>query len=169
MLIGITDEAVLMTGMIQTDGLKFVVSHVVYGSGGFNPLSPTEILPLDPAATSLSSELFRKPVPQENTVINEIYNPRGKETTYTTVSGLEFTGYVGEAGLIATITDPGSSGTAVGDQFLLAQAHFGRIVFGSRDRLAIAFPIAYFAGAVTSTTYDEESITYSDEETTYSG
>jgi hypothetical protein len=169
MLIGITDEAALMTSLIQTDGLKFVVSHVVYGSGGFNPSAPAEILPLDPTATALSSEIFRKPVPQENTVINEIYSPRGKETTYTTVSGVEFTGYVGEAGLIATVTDPGSSGAAVGDQFLLAQAHFGRIVFGVGDRLSIAFPIAYFAGAVTSITYEEESITYSDEETTYSG
>lgn len=169
MLMELTEEATLLIAMIQTDGLKFLVSHVAYGSGGFSPSSPTTILPLDPAATTLSNEIFRKPVPPENTVINEIYNPRGKETTYTTVGGMEFTGIVGEAGLIATVTDPGTSGMTIGDQFLLAQAHFGRIVFGMTDRLSIVFPIAYFAGAIDVVTYEEDGVSYDDGDISYSG
>lgn len=166
---GITTEGAARIAEIQTDALQFVVSHVVYGSGGYDLDAPATPLPLNPAATALTTELYRKPVPPQNTVKNQIYFPRGKETTYTSVGGVEFTGIVGEAGLIATVTDPGTTGLSTGYQFLLAQAHFGRVVFSTFDRLALVFPIAYFANPVESVSYDESGMTYDETGIDYSG
>lgn len=163
MLMGLTAEAAVRIGQIQTDGLQFSVTHVAYGSSGFIPTSPATPFALDPNNTSLIAEIFRKPVPPGNTVINEIFFPRGKETTYTTVGGTEFTGVVGEAGLIATVTAPGSSGLTVGYQFLLAQCHFGRVVFCATDRLSITFRIAYYTSPIDLITYDEDGFSYEDD------
>jgi hypothetical protein len=104
---------------------------------------PENPLPLDPLATGLVAEVFRKEVAVANTVLETIEVNRGLETTYTTVGGLEFRGVVGEIGLFATITDAGTSGLTVGDVFLLAHAHIGRINLTVYDRLAIKFPIDY--------------------------
>jgi hypothetical protein len=168
MLMGITAEAVVRTGQILSDGLQFSVTHVAYGTGGFDPLDPGTPSPLDPDATALVSELFRKEVPPGNTINNELYFPRGKETTYVTVGGIEFTGIIGEAGLFATVTAPGISGLSVGYRFLLAQAHFGRIVFTFTDRLSLSFPISYYSTPVAVASYDESTLTY-DGPVSYSG
>lgn len=166
---GLTTEGITRVDEIRTQALKFVVTHVVYGSDGFEPLAPATPIPLDPAATSLGAEVFRKLVPPGNTVLNELYFPRGKETTYTTMGGVEATGILGEAGLIATVTDPGTTGLALGYQFLLAQAHFGRIVLGLFDRLAIVFPIAYFENPVDIAAYEAAGILYDEIDLSYSG
>lgn len=168
MLIGITTEAVVRTGQILSDGLQFSVTHVAYGTGGFDPLAPGTPSPLDPDDVALVGEIFRKEVPPGNTVKNELYFPRGKETTYTTVGGIEFTGIIGEAGLFATVTAPGTSGLSIGYQFLLAQAHFGRIVFTATDRLSLSFPIAYYSTPVSVSSYDESTLIY-DGPVSYSG
>jgi len=165
---GITAEAVVRTGQILSDGLQFSVTHVAYGAGGFSPSAPGTPSPLDPDATALVSELFRKEVPPGNTIKNELYFPRGKETTYVTVGGIEFTGIIGEAGLFATVTSPGTSGLSVGYRFLLAQAHFGRIVFTVADRLSLSFPISYYSTPVAVASYDESTLTY-DGPVSYSG
>jgi hypothetical protein len=124
-------------------GVKFVVTHIAYGSSGFNLGTPALPLALVPSASALTAEVFRKEVPAVNNVVETIETPRGKETTYTTVGGDEFTSILGEAALIATVTDPGGSGYIIGDEVFLAQAHFGRIVFSVFDRLAIKWPIQY--------------------------
>lgn len=166
---GITTEGAAVTAELLDSGFQFVVSHVVYGTGGYDPASPANPLPLDPAATSLTNEIYRKPIPPQNTVKNQIYFPKGKETTYTSVSGLEFSGVIGEAGLIATVTSQGATDYPVGYQFLLAQAHFSRVAFSMFDRLAIVFPIAYFANPVESITYDEDGMVYDETGIDYSG
>lgn len=162
MLMAVTTEGTLRIGQIQSAGLRFVVSHVAYGSHGFDPLNPATPLALNPAATALVSEVFRKPVPPGNTVVNMMYTPRGRETTYTTVSGLEFSNVVGEAGLIATVTDAGSTGLAAGYEFLIVQAHLGRIVFSTYDRLSLVFPIEYFPAPIppVACVYEEPGVTY---------
>ena len=146
LLMDFTNEGVTRTGQIGTfpgSGLKFVVTHVAYGASGYNAGTPTVALPLVPAATSLVAEVYRKVVPLDNTVIDVIALPRGQETTYTSVGGEEFNSILGEAGLFATVTDPGSTGLPLGYVFLLAQAHFPRVVFSLYCRLAIVWPISY--------------------------
>ncbi len=144
LLMGITSEGSTRVGEIQTDALKFVVSHVAYGTGGYDTGTPANALPLVPSATALSAEGFRKPVPLRQTTLDIIKAPRGTETTYTTVGGLEFSDVIGEAGLFATVTDPGTSGLATGYQFLLPQAHFPRVVLPIYMRFALKWPIQYF-------------------------
>lgn len=145
LLMDFTNEGVLRAGQIGPAGLKFVVSHIAYGTSGYNPGTPTVALPLVPAATSLVAEVYRKFVPLQNTTIDTISaTPRGQETTYTTVGGEEFNGILGEAGLLATVIDPGTTGLPIGYLFLLAQAHFPRIVFSLYERLAIQWPIQYY-------------------------
>jgi hypothetical protein len=144
MLMGFTTEGALRTSQSSSAGLRFVVSHVAYGSDGFDPSDPVTALALDPADTALTAEVFRKSVPLANTTIDTIEVVRGKETTYTTVGGYEFTSVLGEAGLIATVTEPGTSGLALGYTFLLVHAHFPRIHFSLYTRLAIKWPLQYF-------------------------
>jgi len=144
LLMDFTTEGATRAGQIGTNGLKFVVTHVAYGASGYNPGTPTLPLPLVPAATSLVAEVYRKFVPPGNTTLDTIQVPRGRETTYTTVGGNEFTSILGEAGIFATVTDPGTTGLPLGYQFLLAQAHFPRIVFSIYERLAIQWPLDYF-------------------------
>lgn len=139
-----TNEGVTRTAQIGTHGLKFIVSHVAYGASGYNFGTPTLPLPLVPAATSLVAEVYRKFVPPGNTTIDTVESPRGRETTYTTVGGEEFNSTLGEAGIFATVTAPGTTGLPLGYQFLLAQAHFPRIVFSLYGRLAIQWPLDYF-------------------------
>jgi hypothetical protein len=128
---------------ISTNDLVFHVSHVAYGTGGYQTSMPTNALTLIPGATSLFNEIFRKPVQPQWTTIDTIESPRGKETTYTTVGGTEFTGVLGEAGLYATVSDPGTSGLTPGSMFLLMHAHFPRVVLTLFDRLAIRWPLHY--------------------------
>jgi hypothetical protein len=139
----LTTEGATRISEISSGGLKFFVSHVAYGAYGYIPSMPTVAYPLVPSATSLVAEVYRKVVPRANTVIDVIASPRGRETTYTTVGGDEFTDILGEAGLFATVTDPGTTGLPLGYVFLLAQAHFPRIVFSLYCRLAIVWPINY--------------------------
>lgn len=143
MLMALTTEGLTRIGEIGTDGLKFVVTHVAYGSSGFNLGTPAVPLALNPADTALTAEVFRKAVPLGNTVIETMELPRGRETTYTTVGGDEFTSILGESGIFATVTDPGTTALPMGYQFLLAHAHFGRVCFSLYDRLAIKWPVDY--------------------------
>lgn len=144
LLMGITTEGSTRIGQKLANGLVFSITDVAYGTSGYDPLLPTSSLALNPAATALTAEVFRKTVPAKNTLKDTIEAPPGgKETTYTTVSGLEFTGILGEAGIFATVSDPGTTGLAVGYKFLLAQAHFPRVTFSVYSRLAIDWPIDY--------------------------
>ena len=143
LLMDFTNEGVLRAGQIGPAGLKFVVSHIAYGTSGYNPGTPTVALPLVPAATSLVAEVYRKFIPPANTVIDIIAYPRGQETTFSTVGGEEFTAILGEAGLYATVIDPGTTGLPLGYQFLMAQTHFPRVVFSLYCRLAIVWPVSY--------------------------
>ena len=140
---GITDVGVTRIGQIASDGLRFVASHVAVGSGGFNPGTPVVADPLVSADTTLSAETFRKAIPTDNTTLDTIETPRGKETTYTSLGEDEYQGLVGEAGLFATITDAGTSGLTVGDTFLLAHAHFPRFSITDKSRLSLVWPIDY--------------------------
>ncbi len=142
LLMGITTEGSTRIGERLSDGLVYVVSHVAYGTDGYDTLIPTESLALNPADTALGTEVFRKALPAQNTVLETIEAPPGgKETTYTTVSGVEFTGILGEAAIFATVTDPGTTGLSVGYEFMLAHCHFPRVVLSVFSRLAIKFPI----------------------------
>ena len=145
LLMGITTEGSTRVAQIQSDALKFDVTHVAYGTSGFDTGTPTTALPLTVGATALGAEVFRKPVPRFQTAVDVFASPRGTETTYTTVSGREFEAVIGEAGIFATVTDPGSTSLAVGYQFLLAQAHFPRVVLSPFTRFAIKWPVRYFA------------------------
>jgi len=139
---GITTEGSTRVGQIA-GGLRFRVAYVAVGTGGYNPGTPAQELPLVPAATALTAEVLRKPVPSNQTVVNAYALPRGQETTYTTFSGTEVTGALGEAGLFAVVDDPGGSGLTLGYVFLLAQAHFPRIILEPTDKLALRWPIRY--------------------------
>jgi len=152
LLMDYTDEGRTRIDEIWSDDLVFDITHVAYGSSGFNAGSPESPLALNPAATALLAEVFRKEVTAVS--VDEMSIPRGKETVYTTVSGDEFTSITGEAGLIATVTDAGTTGLAVGYEFLIAHCHFGRIVFDLFSRMPIAWPLdlqgnilSYFSGA----------------------
>jgi hypothetical protein len=107
--------------------------------------TPTAPLALVPAATALGAEIHRHEIPASQTVLDTIEVNRGRETTYTTVSGEDLPGTpsIGEAGIFATVTDPGTTPLAIGYQFLIAQAHFGRLCLTAYDRLAIKWPIDY--------------------------
>jgi len=143
MLMDLTNEGVTRIGEITTDALRFVVTEVAWGSSGYNLGIPTLPLALNPAATALVAEVFRKAVPLNHTLLDTIEVPRGKETTFTTVGGTEFNAFLGESGIFAVVTDPGTTGLPLNYKFLLAQAHFPRIVFSLYDRLAIKWPIDY--------------------------
>ncbi len=153
LLMDFTTEGASRAGQIGLFGLRFIATHVAYGSSGYNLGTPTLALPLVPASTALVAEVYRKFVPPENTVLDTIVAPRGLETTYTTVGGEDFTSILGEAGLFATVTDPGTTGLPLGYVFLLAQAHFPRIVFSLYNRLAIEWPIDY-SGAAAPLVYN---------------
>lgn len=144
-----TDEGRLRLEQVVTDGLLFSVTHVAYGTDGYDPVNPNVSLALVPAATSLSAEVFRKEV-AANT-LDEVSAYRGKETTYTTVGGTEFSDILGEAGLIATVEDPGSTGLASGYEFLIAHAHFPRVILSLYGRLAIKWPLDLTAPAIVYT------------------
>lgn len=126
-----------------TLGLTYRVKAVAFGSGGYDAGTPATALALNTAATSLTNEVFRKLLPDEATAQDEITVFRGKETTYTNLGGDEYTGIIGEAGLIGAVVDPGTSGLAAGDEFLLMHAHFSRIILGPTDRVAIEWKADY--------------------------
>jgi hypothetical protein len=123
-----------------SDDLRFDITHVAYGDD-YNVGTPTSPNALVPASTALVSEVYRKEIPPGNITKDQIYSPYGLVSVYTTVSGIEFSSVVGEIGLFATVTDPGTTGLSVGDQFLLAQAHIPRIVFSIYQRLALKWPL----------------------------
>lgn len=139
LLMDYTDEGRTRIEETVTDGLEFEVRSVAYGSSGYNPGTPTTALPLDPVATALVSEQFRKPVSK---ITVETYTAfRGEETVYTTVGGDEFTSILGEAAIFAVVTNPGTTALAAGYEFMLAQAHFPRVVLSTYGRLAITWPL----------------------------
>jgi hypothetical protein len=140
-----TDGALLVQQSVAPLPAKFIIDTYAIGSGGFGP--PSTPLPLVPAATGLTSELYRNTIPVAQTVI-EAYLPNKKTRTYSTVGGIEFLSpnvavEVGEAGIFATVTDPGGSGRSVGDVVFLAQAHFPRVCLSYFERLAFEWPIEY--------------------------
>lgn len=141
MLMDYTDIGRTRLGETTTSGLLFDVTHVAYGSSGFNPGTPGTPLPLNPAATALVAEVYRRDVAPNSIVTESFTATQVQKTVWSTCGGDEFNSIVGEAGLIATITDPGTTGHSVGDEFLLAQAHFGRIVFTIRDRISIPWQL----------------------------
>jgi len=141
MLMDYTDEGRARIAETVSDDLRFDITHVAYGSSGFNAGSPTTPLALNPAATSLVAEAFRKEIPPGNITPDVIDVPYGLVTVYTTVAGTEFTAILGEMGIFATVTDPGTTALAVGYEFLLAHAHTPRIVFSLYQRLAVKWPL----------------------------
>lgn len=176
MLMALTNQGSQRIDQIVSDALVFVLSHVAYGTEGYDLNDPSSPSALNPAATSLGNEVFRKKIPWKNHVLNEsrvrfevqpippqvfqipeaifsipinvtpltpTFIVKGRETTYTTLGGDEFAGVIGEAGLIGTVISPGTTGLDPGYQFLVAHAHFGRVVLTPYDRLSIAFPIEY--------------------------
>ena len=143
LLMAFTTEGSTRTSQIAINGLKFVVAEVAYGSSGFNPGTPKVALALVPAATTLMTEVYRKSIPPNYTTLDTIELNRGRETTYTSVSGDEFTSVLGEAGIFAVVTDPGTTGLLVGYKFLLAHAHFSRLHFSTYCRLALQWPLDY--------------------------
>lgn len=125
-----------------SDGLKFIVVAAAYGRGGYDVASPSQAVPLDPAATSLEEEIHRHLVPRENTIHHTIEPEVRRDVVYTTVmagDGLE--GAIGEAGVFAEVIDSGDTSVPVGEVFLLAHAHFPRIHVFYPDRLALKWPL----------------------------
>ncbi len=165
MLMDYTDVGRTRIGETSTAFLLFDVTHVAYGMSGFNPGTPGTPLPLNPAATGLTSEVFRKEISNDSIITESYGATTHDDTVWSTVGGDEFVSTLGEAGLIATITDAGTSGQTVGDQFLLAHTHFGRIVHSAQSRLSIPWrmtlnlPVApvQLGGFVTGTTLQTDA------------
>lgn len=146
MLRKFTNEGVTRTAQIASAGLVFVVTTIAYGTGGYNGGTPQTPIAIDPAATSLIAEVYRCPV-KATDVVNTV-TPRGREVTYTSLGGQELPAVsgLGEAGLFATVTVPGTTGLSVGYTFLLVLAHFPRQILGEEnERLAIYWPLDYAA------------------------
>jgi hypothetical protein len=144
LLMEFTDEGIQRIGQIYTDGLVFAVTTIAYGTYGYDALNPANVEVLFPSDTALVAEVYRKDV--ERTTIDNNGSPRGQETTYTTLGGDELPSLsgLGEAGLFAVVSDAGTTGLAVGYEFLLVQAHFPRqCMQNERDRLAIVWPVDY--------------------------
>lgn len=141
LLMSFTQEGTNYVGAEASNGLRFHVVEVAYGSGGFNPSIPANATSININATTLSNEVFRQSLALGNTVRDEIVGSHGKDTTYTTLGGDEFQGVIGEAMIFAVVDDPGSSGVAAGTKFSLAVAHFSREIVGEHDRLAIRWPL----------------------------
>lgn len=145
MLIGFTTEGATRVAEIVSDALVFEVAEVSYGTGGYNPLDPFDLVALNPLATGLIAEVLREAVPAENTVKDTIVLPRGDETTFTSVAGPSHGVWgIGEAGLWARVTDPGTTGLALDYTFLLIHSHFPRVHLTKLERLAITWPLRYF-------------------------
>jgi len=137
MLMDYTDVGRDRIAETASDGLVFAITHVAYGTDGYDTVATTP-LPLVPAATGLVAEVLRETV---RLVTDDELSPGLKKTVYTSLRSTTFQATLGEAGLIATITDPGTTGYSVGDEFLLAHAHFGRLPVDATKRLAVRWPL----------------------------
>jgi hypothetical protein len=137
-----TDEGRTRIAQIGGDGLVFAAKYMAVGTGGWDPGTPSLPLALVPSAVALTAEVARSEVFAKDISVDEMLLPRGKETVYTFVSGLAVEGVpLGEAGLFAQVTVPGTSGLAVGYTFLLAQTHFGRVHLPTGSKIAIQWPL----------------------------
>ena len=143
LLMSFTQEGSNYVGEEAANGLRFRVVEVAYGSGGFNPGTPSLALSININDTSLSNEVFRVAVPADNTNRDEIIGAHGKDTVFTSLGGDEFQGVIGEAMLIGEVIDSGSSTAIVGTKFSLVVAHFSREIVGEGDRLSIRWPLNY--------------------------
>lgn len=143
LLLDYTNVGRTRCNQIRTDALVFEVTHFVVGSSGYNLGTPATPLALVPAATSLVAEVKRVPVLRNVIELPKV--PRGQEVSYCDVNGVGIAGAIGEAGLIATVRDPGTTGLGVGEEFLLAHAHFSRQILSSEaDKLAFRWPLDFF-------------------------
>lgn len=128
---------------ISRFGLVFEHAYFVLGSGGYDTLSPATPTSINKTLTGLTAEVYRAPIPAGNTVLETIVSPRGKEAVYCSARGGEINSPVGEAGLVCRVTDPGSTSLSVGDEFLLAVAHFGRKILGTQQTFSMCWKIDY--------------------------
>jgi len=143
-LMALTDVGRLRIDDILTDDLKFDIVSIAYGSSGYNVVTPALADPINTALTALVAETFRKPLPLSSTVVETIVSPRGRESIYTSLDGLEYQGVgLGEAGIYAKVTDAGTTGLSIGHEFLIAVSHFGRKVITPSTRFAIKWPVDY--------------------------
>jgi len=143
----------------MADGLVFEPAYVAVGTDGFDTGDPTIAEPLVPAATALGAEVYRAPVPTENFVVDSFLPgayPSGPTSTgFLATARLAINGdaladavgaeatALGEVGLIARITEVGTSGLTLGDEFLLAHGHFPRVIITRYMKLSTAWPISY--------------------------
>jgi hypothetical protein len=118
----LTDEAILFINRAKTDGTLYAVRDFAVGAGGFDPLVPTTVTPINTADTALAAEHYRARV-QRITYDTTNYPVDPWEVTYwCRVPRNEAVIALGEVGLFAEIIwSPIPA--EIGTWFMFALAH----------------------------------------------
>lgn len=135
----LTDEADLYINRSRGDGTVYAVTEFGVGTGGYNPATLVNVLPVVKADTSLTNEVVRLAV---NQVTFEEGSP-DKVTYWCRVPREAVVGYqVGEVGLYATILwSPIPA--EIGYKFLWAIAHSPAIAIHFDDTLLYKLTVNY--------------------------
>ena len=145
LLMDVTNAGKLLTADATNNAVLFSIVAVIWGTSGYNPADVTEVLPLLGTSTALTTQVARTGI--ANVEIVTVAVPKGQEIVFATIgrNDLDADYGLGEAALIAEVTDAGTSGRSIGDQVFFAHAHFARVPMHLHQRLALEWPIDYTA------------------------
>ena len=120
----LTNEALLWIAKSKLDGSVYEIDTFAVGSGGFNPVVPSTVLPVNPADTALAAEVKRFRIRKVTYSSSTLPGISWTVTYYCRVPRDQLLGNtVGEVGLFARVLwSPLPA--EVGYQFLFALAHF---------------------------------------------
>lgn len=114
----VTDKGREMHARRLAEGLAFGVVEFAVGTGGYYPQNPTKVVPLDPGATGLEAEVYRRG-------FSGIEAPLPEATSfYCRLDFTEANYALGELMLVAEILDSPANPGEVGTKLAYAIAHF---------------------------------------------
>jgi len=114
----VTDIARQFMARSIVDGTSFQVTHCAVGSSGYEVSNPLAALSVDPTATSLVSEVYRKTIDLVETATLDAT----AKSFVVRIGREDLAAGIGEIALFATIVDSPFI-TEIGSQFMYAVAH----------------------------------------------
>ena len=119
----LTNIGVTRMNQIASDGLVFGNFEFQVGRGGYDTVDPTQATVPNPAAIGLADPVFPSAVTYEP--VDRIDTPNANSKAFLCrLERAECLFAIGELGVFAQVTDPGTTGLVIGDRFMLAIMHF---------------------------------------------